>query len=208
MTRVLIYGDSNSFGTMPMASFDDDGIFDKATRWGGVQAHGLADVDVVVEGLGGRTSVFDDPIEGDYRNGLRVLPAILHSHKPLDLLIIALGTNDQKARFALGAEDIALGIGRLAREACASGTVGQILMLAPPAFRPAGAFVEMFGGCETRCADLAARIETQTRREGVAFFDAGHVISVDPTDGIHWSAKAHHVLGTALIPVVRSLLAG
>ena len=205
--RVLIYGDSNSYGTMPMAGFGDTGVFPKDVRWGGVLAAGLGDdFDIVVEGLGGRTSAFDDPIEGAYRNGLTILPAILHSHKPIDLLIVALGTNDQKHRFGLMAEDVALGIARLVREALGSGTVAKVLVVAPPRLMLAGEFKEMFLGIEERSVGLSGKIERHVRAEGAAFFDAGEVISVDPLDGIHWNAAAHAVLGKALVDVVRGLL--
>ena len=204
--RVLIYGDSNSFGTMPMASLGAEGIFPKDVRWGGVMARELGeDWDVIVEGLPGRTAVLDDPIEGAYRNGLTVLPAILMSHRPIDLLIICLGTNDQKHRFGLMAEDVALGLGRLAREAFASGAVAEVMLMAPPPLRMCGPLKDMFLGIDERSAGLAAQIERFAAVEGAAFFDAGRVIEVDPLDGVHWSAEAHDALGRAMAQEVREL---
>jgi lysophospholipase L1-like esterase len=204
--RILLYGDSNTFGTMPMPALSADGIFPKDVRWGGVLAAGLGDgYDVVVEGLGGRTSAFDDPIEGDYRNGLRILPAILMSHRPIDLLVVALGTNDQKHRFGLKAQDVALGIARLVREALATGEVARVLVVAPPPLMETGDFAEMFAGIEERSVGLSGQIERFAVENGAAFFDAGGVIDVDPADGIHWSEEAHRVLGCALVDVVRGL---
>ena len=202
--RILVYGDSNTFGTMPKPALDVEGIYPKGERWGDVLAAGLGgDWDVVIEGLGGRTSAFDDPIEGDFRNGLRVLPAILYSHRPIDLLIVALGTNDQKHRFGLRAEDVALGIVRLVREAWVIGTVAKVLVIAPPSLIATGPFKEMFAGVETRSAGLASAIENHAVANGAAFFDAGAVIGVDPIDGIHWSGDAHQALGHALVEIVR-----
>ncbi len=205
--RVLLYGDSNTFGTMPMATLSSDGIYPKDLRWGGVLAAGLGkDWDVVVEGLPGRTSAFDDPIEGEFRNGLRILPAILMSHRPIDLLVIALGTNDQKHRFGLMAQDVALGISRLVQAALATGEVGQVLVVAPPPLELVGDFAEMFAGVEARSVGLADRIARFAGETGAAFFDAGAVIGVDPLDGIHWSVEAHAALGRALVDVVRGLV--
>lgn len=205
--RILLYGDSNTFGTMAMPDLSSDGVFPKNVRWGGVLAAGLGHgFDVVVEGLGGRTSVFDDPIEGDFRNGLRILPAIVMSHRPIDLLVIALGTNDQKHRFGLKAQDVALGIARLTREALATGEVGRILVVAPPPLISVGDFAEMFAGVEERSQGLSEQIERYAVENGAAFFDAGQVIAVDPVDGIHWSAEAHGDLGRALVDVVRGLV--
>lgn len=206
MRRLLIYGDSNSFGTAPMPRLGADAVLPHGARWGDVLARGIADTwEVVIEGLGGRTTVHDDPIEGAYRNGLTVLPAILHSHKPIDVLVICLGTNDLKLRFSVGAQDIALGLARLTREALASDTVGKVLLIAPPPAKERGDFAEMFRGAEARAQGLAAAIERVAREEGAAFFDAGQVIAVDDADGIHWSQASHAALGEALVPVIKGL---
>ena len=205
--RLLIYGDSNSFGTAPQKHLASRPVHPPGARWGDVLAAGLgADWDVVVEGLPGRTTVLDDPVEGAFRNGLTVLPAILHSHEPIDVLAICLGTNDQKHAFGLNAQDIALCVARLVREARLSGAVGMTLAIAPPPLRPAGDFAEMFSGAEQRGEGLSDRMERFAGEEGAAFFDAGTVIDVDSLDGIHWSESAHGKLGRALIDVVKGLV--
>ena len=204
--RLLIYGDSNTFGTAPMARLLDEGVIRRGCRWGDVLAAGLgAAWDVVIEGLPGRTSAFDDPIEGAYRNGLTVLPAILHSHGPIDVLAICLGTNDQKHRFGLRAQDVALGLALLVREALASATVGKVLVICPPPLQLCGDFREMFAGIDERSKGLAAEMERFVTEEGAAFFNAGQVIEVDEADGIHWNQEAHAALGAAMVDVVRGL---
>ncbi|MFV2038097.1 MAG: GDSL-type esterase/lipase family protein, partial [Paracoccaceae bacterium] len=106
----MVYGDSNSWG------FPSDGSglrYDEATRWPTVMAAALGAV-LVEEALPGRTTVHDDPeLHGAVMNGLTHLPVALHSHGPLDLLLIKLGTNDFKARFAPDADRIAANIARL-----------------------------------------------------------------------------------------------
>jgi lysophospholipase L1-like esterase len=209
MKNLLIYGDSNTFGTAPMADLTDSPSLPRGARWGDQMASHLGDDYLVtIEGLPGRTTVFDDPIEGQHLNGLRVLPAILHSHKPLDLLIIALGTNDQKRRFGLGALDIALGVARLVREATMSGVVRHSLVVCPPAVELCGELGDMFDGAPELAAELPQLMERSALREGATFFDAGQHINVDPLDGVHWNAKAHARLGAALSQVVRDTLDG
>ena len=68
---------------------------------------------VIEEGLGGRTTVSDDPIEGAEKNGKTYLYPCLMSHRPLDVVVIMLGTNDLKARFNKTAWEIAAGVGVL-----------------------------------------------------------------------------------------------
>ena len=158
--RLLIYGDSNSFGTAPQKHLAERPVHPPGARWGDVLASGLGkDWDVVIEGLPGRTTVLDDPFDGAFRNGLTVLPAIVHSHEPIDVLAICLGTNDLKHAFGLNAQDIALCFARLVREARLSGAVGVTLAIAPPPLRPAGDFAEMFSGAEARGEGLPDRIE-------------------------------------------------
>ncbi len=206
MTRVLLYGDSNTFGTGPMSRLGEDVVHERGVRWGDVLAGTLgADWEVVVEGLPGRTTVFDDPMEGVYRNGLTVLPAILHSHRPIDILVICLGTNDLKHRFGLMAQDVALGIARLVREALATGVVGRVLVISPPPTRERGDLAVLFAGAEARGVGLADEVARFAEEADAAFFDAGSVISVDETDGVHWSAASHRLLGLAVADVLRGL---
>lgn len=203
MKRILIYGDSNSFGVAPMRDLQDSPVLARGERWGDQMAAALGDsYEVVTQGLPGRTTVFDDPIEGEHLNGLRVLPAIIHSHKPIDLLIVALGTNDQKQKFHLGAIDIALGVARLVREARQSGQVATVAAICPPKVELAGELGDIFMGGPERAARLPELMQRSVKREGAAFFDAGQHIRVDPLDGVHWNKDAHAILGAEVAKCV------
>lgn len=207
MRRILIYGDSNTFGTGPMRDLSDDPIFSKSDRWAGVMAQALGpDWDVVVEGLPGRTTVHADPIEGAHLNGLATLLPILASHRPIDLLILALGTNDSKHRFGLTAQDIALGVARLVREAANTGYVAQTLVLCPPAVAERGDLAQIFRGAPTRCAGLAAQMARFAAENDAAFLDAGAHIAVDPLDGVHFSKDSHATLGQVVARKVQEIV--
>ncbi len=123
---VLCYGDSNTYGSIPGGG----DRFPRDMRWPGVLAAQLGDDwHVIEEGLGGRTTVFDDPILPD-RNGRTYLRPCLLSHQPLDLVVIFLGTNDLKARFAASAADIAGGVAVLTEIALA--VAPKVLVLGLP----------------------------------------------------------------------------
>jgi len=114
MTIVLCFGDSNTHGSVPMLHRDDMRRFEPEERWPGVLRKELgAGFSVIEEGLPGRTTLHDDPIEGVYKNGLRYLCACLESHRPIDIITLMLGTNDLKSRFAVQPLDIAESIGVL-----------------------------------------------------------------------------------------------
>jgi lysophospholipase L1-like esterase len=109
---VLCYGDSNTFGTATVAR--PDGRYAPDERWPGVLRGALGPGWLVIEeGLGGRTTVSDDPVEGADRNGRTYLYPCLRSHRPLDVVAIMLGSNDLKHRFGKTAWDIAEGVGVL-----------------------------------------------------------------------------------------------
>ena len=67
---------------------------------------------VIEEGQNGRTTVWDDPVEGP-KNGLKYMVPCLESQAPLDTVIIMLGTNDLKNRFCVGVSEIAKSVAQL-----------------------------------------------------------------------------------------------
>lgn len=114
MKTLLCFGDSNTHGTIPMRSRDEVSRYAFKQRWPGVVQAALGSSWwVIEEGLPGRTSSFDDPLEGKDRNALRYWQACLQSHRPVDAMVIMLGTNDLKARFMATPERIGEGVGQL-----------------------------------------------------------------------------------------------
>ena len=104
MKTVLCYGDSNTWGYDAAT----EGRYPYDKRWTTVLARELGSEYLVIpEGLNGRTTVWPDPIEGEYKSGKSTLLAILESHYPIDLVVLMLGTNDLKHRWGLSAWDIA-----------------------------------------------------------------------------------------------------
>lgn len=213
MAVILCVGDSNTHGSRPMPDLGGAGRFGHAARWPSVMAQALGTgFEVVNEGQPGRTTVHDDPFAGPHRNGITVLPALLESHKPLDMVILKLGTNDLKYCFHVSAFDIALSLERMVRliQGFGAGFAGvpDILVVAPPPILEAGCLAEMFAGGAAKSQGLSAAIRAMTQRVGVGFFDAGAVIHVSPLDGIHYEAEAQVALGHAMAQAVRDQLQG
>lgn len=208
MPVCLVFGDSNSHGTPPMHKLGDVGRFAYADRWPNAMGAMLSpDWEVITDGLPGRTTVHDDPVEGGARNGAAVLPSALHAHKPLDVLIIMLGTNDLKNRFSVTALEIALSCKRLVAEAQASGTAQHIVLIAPALVRETGALAGVFQGAETRQIGMTDHLQTVARDMGCGFFDANQVVNVSDIDGVHLDTTAHHRLGVAVAEYVRANVA-
>jgi lysophospholipase L1-like esterase len=212
MTTILCYGDSNTWGCMPMTGWGIPARFPAGTRWPGVMRTSLGPgFTVVEEGLNGRTTCLDDPIEGRHKNGEAFLPVALETHQPLDLVVVMLGTNDLKARFGMPPGDIALGAGRLARLVQQS-TVGPdgrapaVLLCCPAPVARLSLFSEMFEGAPETSRRLGPAMRGLALQLGIPLVDLGGIIRSSDVDGIHLDADQHRVLGEAMAERVRDVL--
>jgi len=191
-----------------MPDFGPSARYGRDDRWAGRMARLLPDWELIAEGHPGRTTVHDDPIEGAHRNGLAVLPALLESHAPVDVVLVMLGTNDLKERFSVNAGDIALSLERLVRVIRGSGAgpdgaAPGVLLVAPPPVEEVGCLAPMFAGGAAKSRALAVEVQAAAARAGVSFLDAGTVVKVSPIDGIHYDAEANPTLATAFADAIR-----
>jgi lysophospholipase L1-like esterase len=165
---------------------------------------------VIEEGLPGRTTLHDDPIEGIHKNGLRYLRACLESHRPFDIITLMLGTNDLKSRFAVQPLDIAESIGVLldtiARSAAGRDNAApRVLLIAPPPLARLTFLSDMFQGGTEKSQRLGAAYRPQAEKHGAAFLDAGTIIRTSDIDGVHFEASEHAKLGKAVAQAIRAM---
>jgi lysophospholipase L1-like esterase len=188
---VLCFGDSNTYGSIPGVA---GGRYEWEIRWPGVLARELGDGwRVVEEGLPGRTTVFDDPLE-PYRRGSDYLPPCLASHSPLAAVVIFLGTNDLKTRLAAGPSDIAAGLGVLARTALASAP--RVLLLGLPRLGPR--LPADFVGAAEKASELPRHTAEQAAAVGAGFLDLSDVAAYSEIDGFHLEPEGHAAIGNAV----------
>jgi len=187
------------------------GRFDRDERWPGALRNELGVGYLIIEeGLNGRTTVWDDPIEG-FKNGATYLPPCLETHKPLDLVIIMLGGNDLKMRFSLSASDIAAGVGVLVgivqkSGAGPEGTAPQVLIIVPPPLGELSDFADMFTGGVDKSHQLAARYKSIAEQFNCGLLDAGAILTSSKIDGVHLELNGHQKLGKTVAHQVRALL--
>jgi lysophospholipase L1-like esterase len=204
---ILCYGDSNTWGYNPATQ----GRYARDERWTGVLQQELGEgYRVIAEGLNGRTTVWDDPIE-EYRSGKEYLIPCLGSHKPIDLVVIMLGTNDLKARFSVPAHDVAAGAGVLVDIVAKSETgprdgAPEVLLVAPPPLAELSDFAEMFEGGKEKSTQLSRHFRLVAEERGCALLDAGEVISSSEQDGIHLDLAEQRKLGLSIAGRVRVML--
>jgi lysophospholipase L1-like esterase len=212
MKSILCYGDSNTWGCIPLAGPEPASRFPPATRWPGVLRRELGDGYWVVEaGLSGRTTVWDDPLE-PHRNGRKLLLPTLLTHQPLDLVVIMLGTNDLKHRINASAAEIASGavmlVDIVASSGCGpNGSAPQTLVVCPPPIAEVDQFDDEFEGGTEKSRQLAGHFAAIAEARSCAFLDAGAFIESSDIDGIHLDEPQHAALGTAIAKHVRPLLA-
>jgi lysophospholipase L1-like esterase len=208
MKTILCYGDSNTWGYDPVKN----DRMDINTRWPGVMRNILGqDYHVIEEGLPGRTTVWDDPIEED-KNGKQYLRPCLASHAPLDLVVLMLGTNDCKHRFSLTAYDIAMGIDLCVTviQQSGSGIGGEspeiLIVSPPPTAEHSGNCEEMFSGSQEKSRLLSKHFNQVALNRKCRFMNAGDIISVSDIDGIHFGKSSHATLGARIASEVKSIL--
>ncbi len=208
---IVAFGDSNTHGASPL---EVGKRHSKDVRWPRVMGRELGDeFEVIEEGLNGRCTIWDSPIEPG-RNGLTYLEPCLLSHKPVDLVIIMLGTNDLKTIYRLTAPDISVGAARLvdAAQRTLAGpgdTPPRVLLVSPVPIGEICAKSEVWGFSEgyDKSRQLARLYRVVAENYGVGFFDAGSVAQVHPEDGIHLDAAACAALGPAMAAAVKAELA-
>lgn len=207
MKNVLCFGDSNTFGTNPAQPGTRHPI---TVRWTGQLAHLLGTGwRVIEEGMGGRTTVFDNPLE-PHRSGLEALPIVLQSQRPLDYAVIMLGTNDLKEIFHASPRTIAAGAEMVATTVCTyeyagCGPAPRILFVSPIHIKPgisASPYVGFAEDAVARSHDLVRWYREAAERHGWLFLDAASVAEPSDIDKLHMEADSHTRLAHAIADIL------
>lgn len=210
MHTIVCFGDSNTWGCPPFANIaQTPDRLPPHQRWPNVLGRHLGDDTwIVEEGLSGRTTVFDDPIEGLHKNGMRTIIPVLETHGPLDVLIIMLGGNDFKEQYGISAYNSARGMLTLVQTIkghyALTETCPEILIVTPPSITDI-AEPAMWGEAWKKCLDHAYYLEQVASRTGCFHYDANRVAKAG-MDGCHMEPEDHDALGRALAEEVRAIL--
>ncbi len=216
MRTILCFGDSNTWGYDPAATSISPFPVRYApdVRWTGVLARELgAEFRIIEEGQNGRTTVHDDPTAWASRNGRAHLPVALESHKPIDIVVLMLGTNDLKTFFNVPPQDIANGAGVLVRtiresDAGPDGKAPRVLLVCPGAVGDLSAMPDLdarIANGRAKSLQFPKHYAAIARQFGVAFLNAQEIITPSAVDGIHFDAPEHEKLGKAIAASLRAM---
>ena len=210
--NILCFGDSNTHGYNSKTG----GRFGTDERWTKLLQKKLGDEYYIIEeGLSGRTTSFEDPVfEG--LNGLNAIYPCMMSHEPLDLVIIMLGTNDTKDRFAANAFIIGKGLERLTQKAIDTHAAWRgkpnVLIVAPPpidsGYAATAVAGEMGVHCVERSEHLAIEFKDVADRLQCHFLDAGSIPGIEmyPYDWMHLSLDSHRIFAEYLAEFIPQIL--
>ena len=201
MKRILCYGDSNTWGYVPTNA--GGARWDENTRWTGICQKELGeDYQILEDGLGGRTTIWDDPT-CPWRNGDKSLGYSLLSQKPIDLVVLCLGINDLKFTNAIGS---GMGIKTLLHKIsnadvvynCLNSKVfrgsPKILVLSPITLHPEIRTIQPDTTFSDKYEESLRLSEEQKKAAvlyGAAFLDMSDWASASSVDGLHMDAADH-----------------
>ena len=203
MKQILCFGDSNTYGYIP----ETKGRYAFEERWTGILAKALdkQGYRVIEEGLCGRTTVFEDELRIG-RRGADLLPVLLESHKPLDRVVLMLGTNDCKTVYGASAEVIGRGIEKLIKQVRAIDPETKILLVSP-IWLGEGVWEEgfdpEFNEKSVETSKKLKQIYQKIAKEyGCDFLAASDYVGPSEADREHLSKKSHKILAEAIYGVL------
>lgn len=207
---VLCYGDSNTYGYIPETGMR----YPKEIRYPGKLQLLLGDDYLVIEeGCNGRTTIHDDPEDG-WKNGLDYLKPCLNSHKPVDIVILMLGSNDLKNTFHLSAEEIAHGAGVLVDvikefTKLKQGYMSKIILVSPPQIGEGiknSPFYDAFSlDPIERSKQFPKYYKMIAEKKGCIFFDAAEYVYPSEFDSLHLTPQGHEILAQKFKEVILSI---
>lgn len=208
MKTILCYGDSNTYGYNPVTG----GRWPEDIRWTGRLQKLLGmEYKVIEEGCNGRTTMYKAPGEG-WKSGLEYLKPCLNSHKPVDAVVMMLGTNDLKNTFGLSTEKIAAGAERLVQEIHEYAAEKQkfcpkIILVSPPEVGEkisSLSFGDHFDDdAVTRSREFPVWYKAVAERNECIFLDAAKVVRASEEDALHLMPEEHEKFAEAVCACIK-----
>jgi lysophospholipase L1-like esterase len=218
MKNIICYGDSNTWGNIAGSinlEFRLAQRYEYGQRWPTIMQNLLGPTFQIIEaGLNGRTTAFDEKsIVRPSRNGLATLPGILEMHYPLDLVIFMLGTNDVKIEYDASLEQITVNMQQLIQTVKTSHfgpnyQAPRVMMICPspihqvdnPAF---SAYYDELSIIKSQ--QLSQYYAKLASHEQCALLDAGPIVKVSDTDGVHLEQASHADLATHIAQIILAM---
>jgi lysophospholipase L1-like esterase len=211
MKSILCFGDSNTWGYDPATKTR----FSRDKRWTGLlQKYLGSEYYIVEEGLNGRTTNIDEKEEYNLgyfrknRSSLDLLPGLIESHYPLDLIVVMLGTNDLKSNFNRSANQIASDMKLVCQSIISNECFNSksLLLISPTHIEEnSDIILDSFINTNHKAMALASLYKDISHELCIDFLDASKIVKINTIDGIHWDATQHKDFALALSETIKAL---
>ena len=192
--RILCIGDSNTWGYVPALGTR------RENRWTKILAAAMPEHEIIEEGYSGRTLLAPD-YENRQRCGLDYLKMLLMSHKPVDCVVVMLGTNDLKRMYGFTAGYLARGMQEYLRVILnpyqwEGFSVPKVLVVSPILLgedlpRREGPYGIWDENSVLQARGLAGAIAPICTQYGAEFLDAAQFAQPSEVDCIHMDQENH-----------------
>lgn len=203
MKKIICYGDSNTFGFNPK----DGTRFDENTRWTAILQKKLGtEYEVVNEGACDRTGFVNNP-KGFEFSAQRHFPKMISKIDNIDILIIALGTNDLQFQYSISVGAIEKGLENLIKLAQ---TKAEDIIIIPPLILSEkileGSFNFQFDQTSIVKSRKIGRIYRQiSNAYHCNYFDINKFTKPSDVDGLHYNEESHKIIGDNLSNLINKL---
>lgn len=207
MKQILCFGDSNTWG------YDGESgeRLPLKVRWTGrlQRTFERKDVRIIEEGLCGRTTVFEDPFRQG-RRGTALLPTLLETHHPVDLVVLMLGTNDCKTIFGASAEVIGRGIQCLLDQIQTFAPQADVLLISPIYLGEKVWQEEYDQDFSPQSVTVSKELETVYERiaaeRQIGYLRASDYVQCSEADQEHLNAQGHQIFAQAVYEKTERML--
>jgi lysophospholipase L1-like esterase len=199
MKHILCFGDSNTYGLVPGVTER----YEWGTRWTSLLSDKIEKdgYRIIEEGLCGRTTVFDDPFR-EGRRGTQMLPLLLETHRPLEGIVLMLGTNDCKTIYKASADDIGKGIEELLGQIKEYAPESKVLLISPIHLGEKvweDGYDQEFSKQSVQVAkELATVYKRIAAQHKVAYLNAADYAKSSEADQEHLNEEGHLALAQAI----------
>jgi len=197
MKKILLYGDSNTFGLNPQKF----SRYDENARWSGIIKEKLKnDFEVIEEGANNRTGFSKNP-EGEFYSSQEYFPKLLKSIGIIDIIVIAIGTNDLQFQYDISFERIEEGLQNLVEE---GKKYSNNIILIPSVILDDrilnGFFKTMFDKTGIQKSKSVGQIYRKIAEKSNCYiFDVNEFAKGSDTDGLHYSEESHKLIAEKLL---------
>ncbi len=203
--RILCYGDSNTYGFNPY----NCSRYTENQRWSGILKKKLSGkYEVIEEGKNNRTGIADNPDGFEY-SAQKHFPNYISNVGKIDILILAIGSNDLQYKFNLSLKDIEQGLEILIKTA-RNYDIDKIILVTPVKIGKNilnGYFKCQFDETSIQKSQKINDVYKKlAEKYDCKYFDFYDFVSPSDVDGLHYDISSHAIIANKLEEIIISYM--